>query len=194
MRRESDSNLWLYTHSSFKETEGKWRNMPHTAHEQKVRIETLLKEGMTGNKNDYFVNDPKVCMKLAFTIPYQNFISYTVDGIRDYCTKQHIVRNNDGHYNVFHALTAQTNVVRNWHLKQQEYKKSSSGWSIGNSNAMSKGAAMKRIEDLNLRLTIQRRDFELGRRGYDESVEEIRATEAEIQSLKRKYINKFYFF
>ena len=53
---------------------------------------------------------------------------------------------------------------------------------------------MKRIDDLKLKLTIQQRDFELGRKSYDESIAEIEETKAEIKSMQRHYINKFYFF
>jgi hypothetical protein len=192
MRRQSDASMWLYNHSSFKETEGKWRNMPRTAQEQKERINTLLTVGMTNDKDDYFANDAKLCMKLAFSVPYQNYSSYAIAGIREYCMKQRATPLSEyQNYDVFKILQAQTNAVHGWYRTQQE-QKSSSGW--GQSNGMSKGAAMKRIEDLNLQLTIQQRDFDLGRKGYDESVEEIAATKAEIKSLQRQYINKFYFF
>ena len=197
MRRTSDEDLWLVSHSSWKQTEGEWRDTPVTAREQKDRVRQLLTVGVAKDKNDYFMNDAKLCMRLALSVPYQNYASYALEGIHDYCKQAHINIKDDQSVDIFHILLGQTQAVQSWYLqqKQEESLNESTGKpATAIPMKMSRGSAMKRIADLKLKLAIQQRDFELGRKGFDESVAEIQDTNDQITHLQRKYINKFYFF
>ena len=181
---QDDVYTWLQCHSMWKGTEGTWSTFPSNATEQKKRIKQLMGVGNDGMKNP-FLDGGLTAMKLALLVPFQNAVSYYVYGLRTY---QVYVEGASKDTNAFRVLFAQSLALQRWAKKDADMRLSNGEL------RMTKAEALQRIEDLSKRLAIQQRDFELGRKGYDVSISEMDATKTEIQTLRRKYVNWFYYF
>jgi hypothetical protein len=193
--------MWLSSHSSWNDMEGEFQNLPKNADEQKKRVQHILSNGLP-KENEYFLQDQdnKVVIKFALSIPYQNYISYAIDGMRIY-GKQHgidIISGSTSNLGVFHMLITQNRVLQTWYdnlgKKRSQDAAGIMGSSTGTGIGLTKGDAIKRVSDLKLLLASQQRAFELGVKGFDEGLADINATKAEIKALERRYINTFYFF
>jgi hypothetical protein len=91
-----------------------------------------------------------------------------------------------------------SNIAKIYHQQQLSNKSSNNGSSKSASNSngggMTRGMAEMKIKDLQGEVQALTADMATGRRDYDELAAEISKKEQEIASLRRRYINWFYFF
>jgi hypothetical protein len=183
--------------SLWKGSETEWNSVPSSDQEQKARVRQLVGLGTAGSK-DPFLDAGRTGLKMALAVPYQNYVCYATSGARAYRS----LFTGSTRYHALEVLLGQGRTMKSMLALHADFDgaggegadRGSGGEDRATGRRMSKAMAMERIKTLAQRLALQKRDFELGRKGYDESIAAMHATKAEIQTLERQYVNWFYFF